>query len=259
MIWHANEVIIALLTFVSFLAAIEAGFRIGCRFGSGAYNEHTASHVNSLQNALLGLLALLMGFTFAMAISRYDVRKELVVAEANAIGTTYLRAQFLPQQQKNDISSLLQDYIKARLEFYNAGVAEERIAAANKKAQAIKNRLWKEAVTTAGKNPQSLPVSLFVQTLNEMIDDQEERQAAFENHVPESVTWLLLFISTVSMGFIGYMAGLTQKRQHMTTALFALLIAATLTIILDIDRPRRGLIEVSQASLVRLQTELKEH
>ncbi|WP_435640459.1 hypothetical protein [Micavibrio aeruginosavorus] len=259
MIWNTSEIVILPILTVVFIALIEGGFRLGGRRSSNHVPDAAlSSHVDTLKSALLGLLALLLGFTFAMAVSRYDVRKELVVQEANAIGTAYLRAQYLPDAMAHDVQDHLRSFVDARLEFYNAGIDPDRITTANAAAADIEKKLWAQAIAVARTMPESEPASLFIESLNDVIDTREKRQAALDNHVPESVIALLFFVSAVGMGFIGYGCGLAGKRRPISTALFGLLIVVVLLVILDIDRPRRGLTEVSQASLLRLQDDLKK-
>lgn len=257
MLWGMNEAVLLLGGIAAFLIAIEVGFRLGKRHLAPDDTE-LAGHVSALQSALLGLLALLLGFTFAMSISRYDVRKQLVLQEANAIGTAYLRASFLPDPQEEQVRGLLRDYVDARLAFFAAGVDPEKLAAAARTAAGLEERLWRqaEAATLAPVNP--VAVGLFVQSLNDVIDVNEERQVALENHVPETVIALLFLVAVISMGFTGYGYGLQGRRRHASTAVFAVLIAVVLVVIMDIDRPRRGLITVSQSSLERLQTSVLE-
>lgn len=252
MIWQTNELTLFFVALACFLAVMELGFRVAKKFGTGG-DEAVVEHVSSLQNALLGLLALLIGFTFAMSISRFDTRKDLVMEEANAIGTAYLRAHFLPAPHDRKVSKLLKDYVDARIDFYAAGISPEQLREVNVKAYHIESQLWEHAITVSKANTLPVPVSQFVTALNEVIDINEKRQVALENHVPEAVVWLLFLVAATGMGFIGYEYGLKGRRRHAATAIFALLIAVVLTVILDIDRPRRGLIQVSQASLLRLQ------
>ena len=255
MIWDVDELYLFLITIGLFLLAIELGFRLGKRY-SDRKDGALSDHVSSLQSSVFGLLALLLGFTFAMSIERFDIRKQLVLEEANSVGTTYLRSQFLPEKLHQEAAILLQQYVESRLEFYYAGNDISKIELSEEKSANIEKKLWNIAVqaTKKPKNPQA--INLFIQSLNDIIDVNEKRRVALENHVPEPVVVLLFFVSIFGMGFIGYNYGLTGKRRHTSTAFFALLIASVLIIILDIDRPRSGLIQVSQASLERLQDDI---
>lgn len=257
MIWETGEVALLALAIGALLLAIEAGYRLGLRCKADN-DEASTSHLNLLQSALLGLLALLLGFTFSMSISRLETRKLLVLEEANAIGTTYLRSHFLAEPLRGEVADLLRQYVAARLEHHRAGIDPVLLKAARDKGAEIENRLWRAAIAAAASAPDSLPVSLFVESLNETIDVNEKRQVAFENHVPEVVIVLLFVVSAVAVGFLGYANGLTGKRRVYSTAIFAVLIALVLAVILDTDRPRRGLVQVSQSSLLRLEASMAQ-
>lgn len=255
MIWQVNEFYLFLIILGLFFLAIELGFRLGKKYVDN--QDHAlAAHVSSLQGAVLGLLALLIGFTFAMSIERFDARKQLVVEEANSIGTTYLRSQFLPEKFHQETETLLRQYVQSRLEFYAAANDSAKIEEATRKSLLIQKKLWNIAIQSAKESNNPIHIGQFVQSLNDVIDINEMRRAALENHVPEPVVVLLFFVSVFGMGFIGYNYGLTGKRRHVSTAFFALLIACVLIVILDIDRPRRGFIQISQSSLERLQLDL---
>ena len=136
MIWTINEFLLLVLAFVILLIVLEVGFRLGRRGFDGA-DEDALDHVGMLQGSVLGLLALLLGFSFAMAVERFDLRKALVVDEANAIGTTALRAQYLPAPHNTQAMQLLREYVSVRLEFYSAGQDESRLAQALSRAGEI--------------------------------------------------------------------------------------------------------------------------
>lgn len=255
MIWYVNEYLLLLVAFVFFVGVIEASFRLGRR-SRAPRDEDGKTHVGALQAAALVLLALLLGFTFSMAVSRFDSRKELLLDEANAIGTTVLRARFLPEPQRHEAAALLKAYVSARIDLYDAGVDRTRLEAAIDAASRLEDRLWQLAVASAAADARSVPTGLFIQALNDLIDDNEKRRVALDNHVPEAVIFLLFFVSAVALGFVAYGCGLTGRRRFMMNLIFALLIAMVITIILDFDRPRRGLVQVSQDSLVRLKDSL---
>ena len=111
---------------VFFLLGDEVGFRLG-RWKRPKVDEDARSQIITIQGAMLGLLALLLGFTFSMAMSRFEVRKQQVLDESNAIGTTYLRAQLMPEPPRKEVSDLLRRYVEVRLQFYQAGIDGARI------------------------------------------------------------------------------------------------------------------------------------
>ena len=206
---------------------------------------------------MTGLLGLLLGFTFFMAVERFDARRALVLEEANAIGTTFLRSDFLPTEQRKAAQGLLRAHICARLALHSAGIDTARLEKANRESARIEGELWALAVEAAAQDPRSLPTRLFIESLNNVIDVHERRRVALDNHVPEAVLYLLLTVSVALLGLLGYGCGLARRRRPASNALFAVLIAVVLITILDIDRPRRGLIEVSQDSLIRLKATLE--
>lgn len=213
--------------------------------------DQVRTHIMAIQSALLGLLALLIGFTFSIALTRYDARRDLVLGEANAIGTTALRAQFLPEGHAATAVALLRDYTDTR--FVYSKKADDHDAAA---AQALLDKLWAEAVFATGQDPKSVPAGLFTQSLNDVIDFNEKRRIADINHVP-AVSFLLLFaLSAIAIGFMGYSAGLTGTRQRVPNAIMAVSVAVVIMMIADVDRPRRGLITVNQQALTDVRNSL---
>jgi hypothetical protein len=256
--WRLNEWLLLALVFLALAAALELGFRLGRRRHDPT-DAHIAQHVTSLQAAALTLLALLLGFTFAMAVSRYDARKSLVQAQANAIGTAALRAQFLPEAERNATLRLFGQYADARLDEHLAGSETARAAVARARAAAIESTLWSQARSAAQAEPQSLPLSLYVQSMNELIDDAEMRQAARENHVPAAVVALLMVVAAVAFGLVGFGCGLTRHRRSASNLMFGALMALVITVTLDVDRPRQGLVQVSPEALIRLRDVLATH
>ena len=252
-----GEFIIGLTMFAGFLLAAESGFRLGRHF-LPADEPHLHSHVQALQTALLGLLALLVGFTLAMAVSRFDMRKELVLAESNAIGTAYLRSDLLGEPNRSEAARLLRAYVDARLDFYDAGADAGRLAAANAEARRLQAKLWTIAVDSAAKDPRPVSVSLFTQALNDVIDLYEKRLRALENRVPDVVFYLLFIVAAVGIGFIGYGAALSGRRYFRSTALVSLLVMLVIVAVMDLDRPRRGLITVGQSSMLALKKAVAE-
>lgn len=243
--------------FLGLVAALELGYRIGLR-RSFEIRDADRAHAGALQAATLGLLALLLGFTFFMAVSRYDTRKQLVLDEANAIGTAALRARLLPEAERREAPGLFRDYVVARLAYHDAGIDPAKLRDAQERAARVESRLWSLAESAAARDSHALTASLFLQAMNDVIDLREKRQVAFDNHVPEVVLALLLAVSAVSLAFLGYGSGVDRVRRLWPNAVFAFLITLVFVVIVDLDRPRRGLIQVSQDSLLRLQASLDQ-
>ena len=256
MLYGLNEWLIFAIIIGLLLLASEIGFRLGRR-GHSKSNEHTRSHVNTLQAASLVLLALLLGFTFSMAVTRFDTRKQLVLDEANAIGTTYLRAQLLPDPSRKEVSTLLRRYVDVRLEFYQVGINQSRLQKVDDDTERLHKALWAYAIVAGGQDPRAIPTGLFIQSLNDVIDLHAKRVTALENHVPESVFILLCIVAILSLGLIGYGAGMGMFRNLLPTMISIILFASVILLIMDLDRPRRGMIKVSQQRMADLQDSLK--
>ncbi len=182
---------------------------------------------------MIGLLGLLLGFTFSMAMSRHDIRRLLVVDDSNAIGTTYLRSKFLPEPHKTQVARLLRRYVDVRLEPYRAGRDEERLRKAISETQELQSELWSQAVAMVKIDPRPVPTGLFVQTLNDLIDDHEKRMTAFESQVPSSIFMLLYIAAVLSMGLTGYGCGIAGSRSLVSTMTSIVLIASVIFLISD--------------------------
>jgi uncharacterized membrane protein YtjA (UPF0391 family) len=256
MIWKANELLVFLALVATYWVATEIGHRLGLRIRARC-DESDKTHVGSLQAALLGMLALLLGFSFAMAVSRYELRKSLVLKEANAIGTTYLRTDFLPVDQGQEARRLLRAYVDSRLEFVESGLDAAALERTHATASSLQAQLWSITGVAAAQDAKSVPTGLLIASLNDVIDVSEERRAAFDNHVPEAVLALIVAVSCGALGFIGCSSGMAGRKQRVPTITFTILSALILLVILDMDRPRNGLIQVSQDSMLRLQASLQ--
>lgn len=255
-IYGVNELVIALAIIGSLLAAVEVGYRLGGKIPP-ELPDSAKSPVLAISGALLGLLALLLGFTISMSLSRFEHRRHLVVQEANAIGTTYLRSGLLPEPDRYEVAELLRSYVEARLDFFNRRNDPAEFKEVIDRNEKLQRELWSHVATAVQKDPRPVTTGLFIQTLNEVIDLHAERVAAMENHVPESVLLLLLLVALLAAMLVGYGCGLAKRRHLLSTSVLALLIGLVIFVIMDLDRPGRGLIRVSQESMVRLRDGMK--
>jgi hypothetical protein len=232
------------ISLVLLIAATELGRRTGQRRRTRSAAAPPA--LGTIESASLGLLALMIGFTFSMALSRYDSRKAAVLDESNAIGTAALRAQLLPEPQARASTDLLARYARVRLTLGTAGHDRAVRADAIGRSLELQNALWREAVAASATDAHSTPIGLYVQALNDMIDMHEKRLTALRNHVPETVVLLLYLIALTATGFTGYGAGLAGDGERGSKLVMAVLIATVLILVIDLDRPYRGLVTVGQ-------------
>jgi hypothetical protein len=255
-LYGVNELVLALAVIGSLLATIELGYRLGGKLPPGL-TDSAKSPVLAISGAILGLLALLLGFTFSMSLSRFDQRRQLVVQEANAIGTTYLRSGLLPEPDRSAVADLLRSYVDARLDFFNRRGDPAEFKRVIDRTEKLQGELWSHVATAVEKDSRPVTTGLFIQTLNEVIDLHAERVAAMENHVPESVLLLLLLVALLAAMLVGYGCGFANRRHLLSTSVLALLIGTVIVVIIDLDRPARGLIRVSQESMIRLRESMK--
>lgn len=238
------------VSLVLLIGAAELGLRIGRRVR--ARGDAVPPALGTIESASLGLLALMIGFTFSMALTRYDGRRGAVLDEANAIGTTLLRSQLLPEAEAHASAGLLTQYAKVRLTLGTAPYGSPARTDAIRQSLALQNDLWREAVAASATDAHSTPIGLYVQALNDMIDMHEKRLTALRNHVPEIVVLLLYLIALTATGFTGYGAGLAGDGERGSKLLMAVLIATVLILVIDLDRPYRGLVTVSQQPMIDL-------
>ena len=227
------------------LAAIEGGYRLGMYRKRRSDREKDAP-VGAMVGATVGLLAFMLAFTFGMAASRFDTRKQLVLDEANAIGTTYLRATMLPEN-RDEIRALLRSYVSARLEALRSG----RVAEAILQSEDMHGQLWSKATAVALQHPESIVVGLFVESLNEVIDLHAKRvTAGLRNRIPATIWVALLTIAILSLAAMGYHAGLVGTSRSLAVIVVAVAFSAVIALIADLDRPQEGTLTVSQQALV---------
>ena len=242
-----------LVTVAVILLAIEGGFRLG-RYRRRRSEGEDKPTVGEMVAATLALLAFILAFTFGLAGSWFDVRRRLVVDEANAIGTTYLRAGMLPEPHRSDVRTLLREYVDVRLEAVKPGKLEEGV----RRSEELHTRLWAHATAVAEKQPSSVVVGLFIWSLNEVIDLHTKRLTLGpRSRLPGTIWATLYLVAVLGMSVIGYHAGLAGATRSLAIIALVFSFSAVLTLIADIDRPQEGLLRTSPLPLIDLQRNLR--
>jgi hypothetical protein len=186
-------------------------------------------------------------------LQRYDERSQAVVNEANAIGTAYLRAQLLAGGMSDEVQALLRRYLDIRIEEGRVNLEDtSKRKALLLETNRMTEELWIYARKVADQDARSVAV-LFIESLNELINAFGKRDAGLNRHVPETVFFLLFATIVMTTATLGYASGITGHRASFATLGLVALIALVVFLIIDLDRPRRGLIQVSQESLLNLQ------
>jgi hypothetical protein len=245
---------VLLVVLISVLGSAELGYRLGRR--NRGIDEAAASQVGTWEGALLGLLALLIGFTFAMAVTRFDGRRELILKEADSIQQVARRAETIDAPMGQQVTGILRNYVEARLRFYDAGLSMARTEAAALEATALQRQLWSYVVEVARAHPDSEMAALFVEAADELVDAGNARRAALDNHVPVPVFVVLLLVAAAATGASGYSCGLRRRRHKFGMIMLPVLITAVVLLVLDLDHPRAGLIKAGQGPMLRLQESL---
>jgi hypothetical protein len=232
---------LGLLLFAVLLGATALGIYFGHRVSH--LSDHLKEPFGILQGALLGLVGLILAFGLSLAVTRYQDRRANIVTAANAIGTTYLRAQTLPEPVRSRSLSLLVDFNRSALRVSDEVPGSAAADAAEASEERIERQLWRLAAQALGAAPTASAQRLYVETLNDMFDAETARVAALSNRVPTAVLVLEIVGSAVALGLLAtYLVLLGRGR--IAVLLASALLAFLLIVTTDLDRPTRGLIRV---------------
>ena len=203
--------------------------------------------------AMLGLLGLLLGFTLAMAVSRWDERRDVIIDEANAIGTLRLRAGLLESPLRDDLRDALRDYTDARIALGGSRNDRTALRTARSNSESLHTSIWSvvERANQPGRSPAVL--SSLITAANEVIDLHELRLASIENYLPAPLFLLLFTVASVSLGFLAWAFGAANQGGRAAIVALGLLIGSVLLLIMDVNRPQRGRIEIGIESLERVR------
>ncbi|HEY9128684.1 MAG TPA: hypothetical protein VIN02_02490 [Sulfurovum sp.] len=255
--WSIFEIFL----FSSFILLIsfEIGYQI-CKYTSNGNDKPALNSIGPMVSGLLGMLAFVLAFTFAMASSQHTLRKENVLNEANIISTAYLRADLLGERDASKVKALLKEYVDQRINAVNAiKIGDKKtITRMIKRSTEIHDQLWAQLIS-AQKRDADLIVGLLFQSINDLIDSHQNRvTAGFYNRIPSSIWIVLLTISSLTLMILGAQARISKRRT--LGAVIPLIIAFTslTSLVLDLDRPLDGMITVGQEPMIDLQKTLDQ-
>ena len=212
--------------------------------------------VGIVQGAFFALVGLILAFGLTLAIGRYDARRAAVVDDANAIGTAYLRAETLAEPMRSRSLQLLRQYTETSLALSQAVPTTAHFGRVTARQDVLQRRLWTLAGAALTGAPRDSAPRLYVETLNEVIDQQTVRVAALNNRIPNAVLVLEVFGAAFAFGLLALYTAM-HGRGATTVVLAGGLVTVLLLIIFDLDRPTRGLIRVPDAPLVSLRASMK--
>ena len=246
---------LTLALMVAMLLAAEVGYRIGC-----ARHERVGDagrgHFNAVQASLLGLLALLLGFTFNMANVRFDARRQGVIDAANNLAAIRLRSGELPEPQRVEFQRSLREYLamQADASLMKRGVSPAELSARAARAELLHRQMWEIVRREAqGANPPKA-----VETIAGQLTDAQSllrrRIFAYLNRVPDPILYLLFAAAMGAAGVVGFSAGLGQHHGRLQTVALTVFVCGTIHVILELDRPVSG-VQVDQTPLLRLRAQ----
>jgi hypothetical protein len=249
MLIDTNLLLLGAAVLVLLSIANEAGFRLGLwRTSRRPAADRDLAGISTITTGMLGLLAFTLGLTINIAQNRYEARRALVVQEANAIGTAWLRAKLPKGDEGPAIDGLIEAYARVQLAYITAAstTAEPALIA---RTNELQTQLWGLAQTVARRDPTPISVSL-VASLNDMFDATLAQRFAFDSQVPANMSWMLMAGSLLAIGAMGYHLGSSGSRQVVLTSLLLVMWAGAMVLIADLNRPRSGAIRVDPAPMV---------
>jgi hypothetical protein len=233
-------------TVVVVLVAAEIGFRIGIWLQRRDPSSGKTAMTGTVVGGMLGLMAFLLAFSIGIVIGQHNGRREMVVTEANAVGTAYLRAGFLGEPDRTSSRDLLREYVEVRL----AAAADPAVLeSAVTRSEEIHGELWSIVEDNVSKGQESDIMALFVDSINEVIDVHSLRLAAVDLRLPRLLGMVLYAATLLSFLLVGVASSADGKRDPVAILLFALALVAVLMIVVDLDRPQQGILTVSQTAL----------
>jgi hypothetical protein len=248
-------VVVQCLALVVPVAAANLAFRIGTRQRGHGPQPTDDEQIVSIEGAMLWLLALLIAFSLSVTQDRYERRRLLLVDEANAISTAYLRAELLPPPATARCRELLRAYVDTRLELVT-GLDWVAVGRAEAHAHALHASLW-ELAASEGRERPTPTTALFVSAVGDLIDLDEKWLDGLETHMPNPILLLLVLVAAAASGIVGFRSASSGRWSALPLVILPLLVSAALNVIVDLDTPPIGIIRPGHAPLDRVLSSLQ--
>lgn len=253
--------LILLASILLVMLSLELGYRLGHRSRRKSEDEKE-SPVSAIAGSVLGLVAFIMAFTFGIVSERYESRKSLVREEANSIGTTYLRTDFMPEPDSSESKALLKNYVAERVAFAerlrSGQVSDVEMAEGLARVRETHKRLWDLAVANARKDMNSDVAALYIDSLNNTIDLHAMRVAvSLQVRIPAGIWDSLAALTFLGMLAVGYQMGIAGSKRSLVQPILAVSFSLVIALIASLDRPQASFIKVSQQPLVDLLNSMK--
>ncbi len=244
--------LILFIIFVSICLIFEIGYRAARKLSGEAFNQS----IGPMATGLASLLAFILAITFSMAAVKSADRKQIILTESNIIGTTVLRTSLLSEPYRSQSRELLREYVSLRI-VKNTPESQANLPQAIKRSEQIQVALWQQAVAAHETTPPAL-ILLYINSLNDLIDIHSERlNKGSRGRIPASIWITLAILTFLTISLNGIQVGAQHQGRVMIAAIpFALAFSLVLTLIVELDRPNRSIIEISQQPLIDLENSL---
>lgn len=243
MLNSVSVIFLVLGLFLAMLAVAQAGRWLGQR-APAAEIETSRAGLGVIAGAVFGLLGLLIAFSFSRAESRFDARRQLIVQEANAIGTAYLRLDLLPAEAQSELRGDFRKYVEARLGVYRKLPDVEAANVDLARSKTLQGDIWRNAVAASRSAPTPHPGLLLLPAINDMIDVTTTRTLALQTHTPWIIFALLAAVALACALLVGHAMAGGKVRSWAHVLIFASVLAATIYVIVDLEYPRAGLVRI---------------
>jgi hypothetical protein len=244
---------------IAMSVGVVACLEVGYRFGRRVFEDSAYEGTGAIEASVFALLGLLLGFSFASGTNHLDNRRRLIVEEANAIGTAYLRLDLLAARDQIALRPLFREYLDSRLRVYeklpDMRAAEREITHAGQ----IQRQIWSKAVTASAIDRTGTVARLVLPAVNDMIDVTTYRTVALRTHLPGLVFWLLSIFALLSALLAGYAMAQRRSRSWLHMIVYAVIVAITIYAVVDLDNPHFGLIrlETADTALIQLRDSIR--
>jgi hypothetical protein len=246
------------LTVICVFIAISIGTILGLRISRRPDHEKEAP-LGTVVGSSLALVGFMLAFSFGITAQIFQSRRQLLLDEVNAIGTTYLRAGMLAEPHGSDIRKLLREYVDLRVSLAKESMNQnpEKFQDTISYSETLQDKIWSHAVELSKTDRSSIIDGLFINSLNQMIDLQTSRVTTASYRLPKIIWYAIYFITIISMFMVGYQTGLSGKSNHKVGIMLALTFSTVLFLMVDLDRASEGYFRLSQKPMFELQKKLQ--
>lgn len=204
---------------------------------------------------ILGLLSLILAFTFSVVIERYEERRHLTIKESAAIGTAFIRSSLLAEIPGIEVNKLFKEYVDLRVKLYDIPFSSKEGREILQRCEKLKDKMWKHLKLVSKKDPGAI-TSAYIYAFTDMFDVEEERNFAINRSIPFTIYYLILIIGCVAISSLYFDRGYNNEKVHWRPNLFIVVLSIMVTFVYDMDHPRQGVLQIGQEAMLEVQNEI---